>query len=96
MKTFDDLRTELKKRNPDEFFKMEIVGKILAARDRKGWSQRELSRISGIPQKTISRIENGKDIPNLRTLLTLCNYLDLEISLVDKETKDQQSATILV
>jgi transcriptional regulator with XRE-family HTH domain len=29
-------------------------------RDAKGWSQAELSRRSGVPQPTISRLEAGK------------------------------------
>lgn len=89
MKTFNDLRKELKRKDPERYFALEIVGKLLAARDRKGISQRELSRLSGVPQKTISRIENGMDIPKIPTLLKLANVLGLELSLVDSLEEEE-------
>ncbi|HDR4557476.1 XRE family transcriptional regulator [Bacillus thuringiensis] len=93
MKNFDDLRKDLAQRDPELFIALEIVGKLMAARDRKGISQRELSRLSGVPQKTISRIENGIDIPKIPTLIKLANILGFEISLIDKNAKDEQAAT---
>jgi transcriptional regulator with XRE-family HTH domain len=96
MKTFDDFRNELLDEDPLLFITLEIVGKLMAARDRKKISQRELSRLSGIPQKTISRIENGKDVPKLPTLIKLANSLDLklELALVEKSTSDEQAASL--
>lgn len=96
MKTFNDLQNELATEDPLLFISLEIVGKLMAARDRKKISQRELSRLSGIPQKTISRIENGKDVPKLPTLIKLANSLDLqlELALVEKRTNDEQSASL--
>ena len=91
MKTFNDLRKDLKQKDPDLFTIMEIVGKLLAARDRKGLTQRKLAEMSGVPQKTISRIENGVDIPKIPTLIKLANQLDLEITLINKN--DEQAAT---
>lgn len=90
MKTFDDLRNEIQQEDLTLFIVMEIVGKLIAARDRKGLSQRDLSNISGIPQKTISRIESGKDIPKIPTLYRLASSLGLklEIQIVDIENKE--------
>ncbi|WP_412055884.1 helix-turn-helix domain-containing protein, partial [Bacillus inaquosorum] len=51
-------------------------------------------RLSGVPQKTISRIENGIDIPKISTLIKLINALNLELSIVDKDSKKEQSATL--
>lgn len=89
MNTFDDLRNELKQEDLNLFIVMEIVGKLIAVRDIKGLTQRDLSEKSGVPQKTISRIENGKDIPKLQTLFKLASALnlDFEIKLVDKKTR---------
>jgi transcriptional regulator with XRE-family HTH domain len=88
---YNDLREELKRELNQsrfhEFMILEIVGKLMAARYRKQISQRELSRRTGIAQKTISRIENGIDIPELSTIFKLSEALDLEISLVDKQKK---------
>ncbi|MCY8279748.1 helix-turn-helix domain-containing protein [Bacillus inaquosorum] len=94
MKTFNDLREEQKREDQHLFIALELVGTIMAVRDRKRLSQRELSRLSGVPQKTISRIENGIDIPKISTLIKLINALNLELSIVDKDSKKEQSATL--
>ena len=38
---------------------MHLGQRIKTQREKKGWSQHELARQSGIPQGTISRIESG-------------------------------------
>lgn len=96
MRTFDDLQNELREEDPLDYILMEIVGKLMAARDRKDLSQRELSKITGIPQKTISRIENGKDVPKLSTLIKIASALGLELTMIDKQTKDEHAATYMM
>lgn len=90
MKTFDDLRNDLASEDPLRYISLEIAGKLIAARNRKGISQKELSELSGTPQKTISRIENGIDVPKLPTLIKLSSALDLqlEFTLTEKNKKD--------
>ncbi len=85
MNNFDDLRNEQRNEDPSLFFTLEIVGGLMAAKDRKGISQRELSRLSGVAQKTISRIENGIDVPTLETLGKLANALGMSIVLVENQ-----------
>ncbi|PEJ58358.1 transcriptional regulator [Bacillus sp. AFS002410] len=92
MKSFDDLQKDLAQSDPDLFIALEIVGKLMAARDRMGLSQRQLSKLSGVPQKTISRIENGIDIPKIPTLLKLANSLGFELSLRPKGLDEQAAA----
>ncbi|AMQ66588.1 transcriptional repressor [Bacillus phage Shbh1] len=77
MKSFQDFRSDLAKEDPELFISLEIVGKLIAARDRHKISQRKLSELSGVPQKTISRIENGLDVPKMQTLIKLTDALDL-------------------
>ncbi|MEK4688188.1 helix-turn-helix transcriptional regulator [Bacillus sp. FSL M8-0256] len=92
MKTFNDLRNQQFQEDQDLFIALEIVGNIIAFREQKKLSQRELSRLSGVPQKTISRIENGHDIPKISTLYKLLKALDLEITI--KQTNKEEAATI--
>jgi transcriptional regulator with XRE-family HTH domain len=47
---------------------MRLGQRIKAQREKKGWSQHELARQSGIPQATISRLESG-DIKDIQTAL---------------------------
>lgn len=44
-------------------------------------SQSEMVAISGIPQTTISRIENKSSIPTLKNLLKMCRALGLSIEI---------------
>lgn len=54
---------------------------LKSARKEKEITQKELSEKSGIPQKTISRIESGKDYPNIRTIMKIAKSLDKKIEL---------------
>ena len=60
---------------------------VLAARARRGLSQKQLAQRSGIDQGDISRIERGKLNPSLELLQRLAEALetDLVIELKDRE-----------
>lgn len=81
MTTFQEIQRLQKENDFKEFIILELIGDISAEREDRGISQRELSKISGVPQKTISRLENGLDIPKFSTLFKLMNALDLEIEI---------------
>lgn len=78
------IKNELKERDEFEYFVLELASKLMEARERKGLSQRKLAEITGVAQKTISRIENGEEIPYLQTLFKLFQVLDLELKIVNK------------
>ncbi|MGA2232383.1 MAG: helix-turn-helix transcriptional regulator [Tepidisphaeraceae bacterium] len=48
-----------------------IARDLIGDRIRRGWTQTELARRSGIRLETISRIESGKHIPRQETLIKL-------------------------
>jgi transcriptional regulator with XRE-family HTH domain len=48
-------------------------------------SQRELAELCGLPHSSVARIESGKTIPNLRTLLNIFQQLGLQLQV--KSTK---------
>lgn len=58
-----------------------IIEKIKTARREKNMSQRALAYACEIPQSTLARIESGKTVPQLDTLLKLTNVLNLSLSL---------------
>ncbi len=61
---------------------METLGaRVRLARDRKLWTQRDLSDATGIMEATISRIENGKyrRRPFRATLEALARALDVSV-----------------
>ncbi|HFK1742265.1 MULTISPECIES: helix-turn-helix domain-containing protein [Bacillus] len=59
---------------------MAIIYKIKLFRESRGWSQSKLSRRSGVPQSTISEIENGiRRNPTFKTLEKLAKALGITI-----------------
>ncbi len=64
----------------------QILESLCEARQRKGFSQRELSAKSGVPQSHISKIENGAVDLRVSSLVALARVLDLELELVPKKT----------
>lgn len=63
----------------------EIAGKLRAARQARGLSQRALSQMSGVPQGHISKIEKGAVDLRLSSLIELARVLDLELTLVPRK-----------
>ena len=57
-----------------------IVGAMIKQRQNLELSQRELAELCGIPHSSVARIESGKSIPNLSTLLKIFGKLGLSIS----------------
>lgn len=56
------------------------------ARIAKGFSQRALSRLSGVPQSHISKIESGAVDLRLSSLVELARVLDMELTLVPRKS----------
>lgn len=53
-----------------------ILTELLMARLEQGMSQAQLSKLSGVPQPAIARIERGRVNPTLDTLLKLTRALN--------------------
>lgn len=54
-------------------------------RNAKHLSQRELSKLAGVPQSHISRIESNQVDLRLSSLIAIANALDLEVALVPRQ-----------
>jgi HTH-type transcriptional regulator/antitoxin HipB len=95
MMTFDShLRAKLKNKRFKRMYEeekglLDISLKILEARREQNLSQAELANRAHITQQQLSRIENGMNF-NIKTLLKLCDALDLSIDL--KQRSDLQLA----
>jgi DNA-binding XRE family transcriptional regulator len=57
-----------------------IARELITDRMRRGWTQTELARRSGVRLETIGRIESGKHVPRKETLIKL------DRALLDNET----------
>lgn len=65
--------------NPD-YLTDQISNKLKVIRKEKGWKLGELAQKSGLSIAMISKIENGRVIPTLPSLLQLIQALNLTIS----------------
>jgi len=62
-----------------------IANNLKAARESRGLSQRALSKLAGVPQSHISKIENGMVDLRLSSLIELARALNLELTLVPRK-----------
>ena len=46
-----------------------LIGELIKARNEQGISQKKLEEMSGVKQPIIARIETGKSIPQVSTLI---------------------------
>src|SRR5215470_15256274 len=63
---------------------VEMRQALKEAREKRGWSQRELGSRLGLPQMHISGIESGKIVPRYDTLLELVRVLDHDLLMVPR------------
>ena len=55
----------------------QIIGTMIERRHDLNLSQRDLAALCGLPHSSVARIESGKSIPNLSTLLKIFRELGL-------------------
>jgi len=58
---------------------LQTITVLKKTRESKKLSQQQLSELTGINQRAISRLETGVYFPNLTTLSKLCKALELTI-----------------
>lgn len=63
----------------------DLSANLRRAREAKGISQRELSRLTGVPQGHISKIESGTVDIRVSSLIALARALGLEVTLVPRQ-----------
>lgn len=59
-----------------------LIGELIKARNEKGISQKKLEEMSGVKQPIIARIETGKSIPQVSTLIKLLVPLGKTLAIV--------------
>ena len=64
--------------------------KLKHARNKTGFTQREVSKETGITQSLLARYETGKLEPNLETLGTLADFYGVSIDWLLGTKGDQQ------
>lgn len=62
----------------------EVRRALIEAREKRGWSQRDLASRLSIGQRHISGIESGKIVPRYDTLLEIVRMLDRDLIMVPR------------
>ena len=68
-------------------FEVELIGKMIEAREKKGLSQRELAKLSGVKQPAIARLESMKVVPQIDTLFKILAPLGYTLSITPINNK---------
>jgi len=68
-------------------FDVELIGKLIEAREAKGYSQRELAEISGIKQPAIARMESLKSTPQIDTIIKVLRPLGYKLTITPTQEK---------
>lgn len=74
----------IKKKLRLEGLPTEMRQALKRAREKRGWSQREMASRLGLTQTHISGIESGKIVPRYDTLLELVRTLDSDLLMVPR------------
>jgi transcriptional regulator with XRE-family HTH domain len=77
---------------------IQFIERLKEERERAHISQMDLSFKAGLSQNLINTIETGRRIPNLSTILRICNALDIHpgilFSISDNERQKAQDILI--
>lgn len=60
-------------------FRKELIDKFVECRKKRGWTQQELSKRSGITRSNITRFESGRYNPTLEMLVRIATALEAEL-----------------
>lgn len=90
---WDDFEKELNISSRQETeiqLEMEIIKATVEARKKSNLSQRDLSKISGIKQPAIARIESLRGSPRIATIMKILNSMGYTLKVVPlNKTKKQ-------
>jgi DNA-binding XRE family transcriptional regulator len=66
-------------------FEVELIGKLVEAREAKGLTQEQLAKAAGVKQSAIARLENLKATPQIDTLFKILTPMGYKLAIVPGE-----------
>lgn len=63
-------------------FEVELIGKLIEAREAKGLTQEQLAEVSGLKQSAIARLEGMKVTPQIDTLFKVLTPMGYRLTIV--------------
>jgi len=68
-------------------FEVELIGKLIAAREAKGLTQQQLAEAAGIKQSAIARMETLKATPQIDTLFKVLTPMGFKLTIVPMDER---------
>jgi transcriptional regulator with XRE-family HTH domain len=91
--TFHDLweASHLTQAEKDEIqLKIDLVGKLIEARERQGISQKRLAEMAGLKQPAIARLERMQATPQIDTLFKVLKPLGYTLAIVPDSAEQRK------
>ena len=75
-------------------FEVELIGKLIEARESKGFTQAQLAEAAGIKQSAVARMESLKATPQIDTLFKVLIPLGYKLAIVPNDEKPEAKAIL--
>jgi len=74
-------------------FEVELIGKLIEAREARGLTQKKLAEVAGIKQSALARLENLKSTPQIDTLFKILTPMGYKLTIVPNNDTTKVDAT---
>ncbi len=68
-------------------FEVELIGKLIAAREAKGLTQQQLAEAAGVKQSAVARMETLKATPQIDTLFKVLTPMGFKLTIVPMDER---------
>jgi ribosome-binding protein aMBF1 (putative translation factor) len=68
-------------------FEVALIGKLIAAREAKGFTQQQLAEAAGIKQSAVARLETLKATPQIDTLFKVLTPMGFKLAIVPMDER---------
>ena len=70
-------------------FEVDLIGKLIEAREVKGFTQAQLAEAAGVKQSAVARLEKMKATPQVDTLFRILQPLGYKLAIVPADTNSK-------
>jgi DNA-binding XRE family transcriptional regulator len=68
-------------------FEVELIGKLIEARETKGFTKAQLAEAAGVKQSAVARMESLKTTPQIDTLFKILTPMGYRLAIVPNEER---------
>ena len=68
-------------------FEVELIGKLIAAREAMGMTQAQLAEAAGVKQSAVARLESLKATPQIDTLFKMLTPMGYKLAIVPSDDR---------